>query len=230
VKSTNTTDAKNTSIYYRDTYSFNVIPLKPRSKVAVLSKGHPFLERKATDEEFENFNFKNVGIVTGKTSGILVLDVDDGGPNTLKENEWTIPPTVAVETMNGKHYYFRYPSDAEHVQTKLKFAKGLDFKADGGYVVAPPSIVEKKGTDHKGIDYVDSHQYEWISRPEDLGIAECPDWLLEVTSAPSEGFRAPVEATIEEGSRNSTLFSLARSLFMRGLNEAEVFQTLYTVN
>src|SRR5215212_4872542 len=145
MKDHNNTDVKNTSKHYRDVLGFNVIPLRAGSKRPALPKNHPYLHRRASDTELESFDFENVGIVTGRTSGIVVLDVDHEGPDTLKENDWTIPPTVTVKTMNGKHYYFRCPSDAERVSTKIRFAKGLDFKADGGYVVAPPSIVEKKG-------------------------------------------------------------------------------------
>jgi len=230
MKDHNNTDVKNTSKHYRDVLGFNVIPLKAGSKRPALPKNHPYLYRPARDEEFQNFAFKNIGIVTGKTSGIVVLDVDGGGSDTLNENGWTVPPTVTVRTMNGKHYYFRYPLGAEHVPTKIGFAKGLDFKADGGYVVAPPSIVEKKGRDKKGIDWSESHGYEWISRPEDLGIAECPEWLLRAITEHSGGFSRPVEATIQEGHRNSTLFSLSRSLFRKGLHEVEVFQALCAVN
>ena len=230
MKNNSNTDVKNVAKHYRDVLGFNVIPLKAGSKRPALPKDHPYLHRRATNTEFESFGFKNVGIVTGKTSGIVVLDVDYVGPDTLKQKGWAIPPTVTVKTMNGKHYYFRYPSNAERVPTKIGFAEGLDFKADGGYVVAPPSVVEKKGRDRKGIDFVHSHQYEWIARPEDLGIAECPEWLLRAITEHSGGFSEPVEATIQEGQRNSTLFSLARSLFRKGLNEVEVFQALYAVN
>ncbi len=112
-----TNDIKNAAKQYRDVIGFNVIPLKARSKVAGLPKNHPYLYRRATDEEFENFDFRNVGIVTGKTSGIVVLDVDSGGSETLNDNGWTIPPTVTVKTMNGYHAYFIYPPDAERVPT-----------------------------------------------------------------------------------------------------------------
>jgi hypothetical protein len=91
-----------------------------------------------------------------------------------QENGWSIPPTVTVKTRDGRHYYFRYPLDVERLPTRLRFAKDLDFKADGGYVVAPPSVVVKSGRDRMGIPYSEAYQYEWISRPEDLGIAECP--------------------------------------------------------
>jgi hypothetical protein len=174
MRNNSNTNVKNAAKHYRDVLGFNVIPLNAGSKRPALPKNHPYLYRQATDAELESFDFKNIGIVTGKTSGIVVLDVDGGGSDTLNENSWTIPPTVTVKTVNGRHYYFRYPSNAERISTRIGFAKGLDFKADGGYVVAPPSIVNKKGRDKKGIDWSESHSYEWIYRPEALGDSRVP--------------------------------------------------------
>ena len=226
----NNTDAKTAAKHYRDALGFNVIPLKGASKTPALPKGHPYLYRRATDEELESFDFKNLGIVTGKTSGIVVLDVDDEGPNTLKEKGWTIPPTVTVKTMNGRHYYFRYPSDAERLPTRLRFAKDLDFKADGGYVVAPPSVVVKSGKDRKGIDYLESYEYEWISRPEDLGVAECPEWLLEAIRERLERFSNVVlTAPIEDGERNTELTRRAGKL-TRVLDSQTTREVLHFIN
>ena len=210
MKDHSNTDVEKTSKHYRDVLGFNVIPLKAGSKRPALPKNHPYLHRRATDAEFESFGFKNVGIVTGKTSGIVVLDVDHAGPGTLKQKGWVIPPTVTVKTMNGRHYYFRYPSDAERVPTRLRFAKDLDFKADGGYVVAPPSVVVKSGRDKKGVDWSVSHSYEWVSRPEDLGIAECPEWLLKAIGERSEAYSVDFSSGgVLEGSRNDTIFTAA---------------------
>src|SRR3712207_868102 len=125
MKNVDTNDVKSAAKHYKDVLGFNVIPLKAGRKVPALPKGHPYLNRQGTDKEFESFDFRNVGIVTGKTSKIVVLDVDSGGPETLVENGWTIPPTVTAKTMNGRHYYFLYPVDAERVPTKVRFAKGL---------------------------------------------------------------------------------------------------------
>ena len=86
------TDAKTVAKHYSEVLGFNVIPLKAGSKRPALPKNHPYLCRPARYDEFQNFDFKNIGIVTGKTSGIVVLDVDGGGSDTLNENGWTVPP------------------------------------------------------------------------------------------------------------------------------------------
>lgn len=78
----------------------------------------------------------NVGIVTGMRSKLDVGDVDprNGGFESLAHVD--LPPTRIVETGGGGLHYY-YLADRELEQHEL--AKGIDLKADGGYVVAPPS-------------------------------------------------------------------------------------------
>jgi hypothetical protein len=102
MKNNSNTDVKNVAKHYRDVLGFNVIPLKAGRKVPALPKGHPYLYRQGTDKEFESFDFRNVGIVTGQTSGIVVLDVDEEGPNTLREKDWTCSPDGNCEDHERK--------------------------------------------------------------------------------------------------------------------------------
>jgi hypothetical protein len=86
----------------------------------------------------------NIGLVTGRLSGIVVVDVD--GPKgqakhavLLAENAQILEARNYVETGRidgGQHYYFKYPANA-HVPNHKD--EGLEIKSDAGYVVAPPS-------------------------------------------------------------------------------------------
>ena len=86
----------------------------------------------------------NIGIATGRISGIVVIDVDGAKGQAklavlLSEHGQNIQPKNYVETGRidgGHHYYFRYPLDA-HVPSHRD--EGLEVKSDGAYVVAPPS-------------------------------------------------------------------------------------------
>lgn len=86
----------------------------------------------------------NVGIATGKKSGLVVLDVDPrhGGDESLRElfsGRGTIPKTPTVKTGGGGlHLYFEHPG--ERVKGRVGVMPGLDVRADGNYVVAPPSL------------------------------------------------------------------------------------------
>jgi len=56
----------------------SVFPLKPRAKKPAIKSWKPFQERLATaDELFDWFDGdNNIGVVTGKISGIAVIDCD----------------------------------------------------------------------------------------------------------------------------------------------------------
>ena len=85
----------------------------------------------------------NVGILTGKRSGLVVLDVDPrhGGDDSLAALEaehGRLPETPLVVTGGGGlHYYFGHPGGDVRSYT---LAAGLELKADGTFVVAPPSL------------------------------------------------------------------------------------------
>ena len=90
----------------------------------------------------------NVGIATG-ASGLVVLDVDglDGEASLvalLKDR--VMPQTFTVRTRRGRHFYFAAPSSEVRCSAGV-LGKGLDIRANGGYVVAPGSWVaaDKKG-------------------------------------------------------------------------------------
>ena len=193
------------------------IPIKERSKEPNLLELRPYLSRKATKEELDAWAWSGVGIVTGPVSGILVLDVDGPeGEEQLRKHGH--PPTPIVRTASGGlHLYFKHP--AHEVKTGIRVAPGLDVKASGGYVVAPPSI----GPNGK--------PYEWIVSPEVAELADPPEWLLAVLR--SRRFKAPagpVGERVPEGGRNKTLASLAGSMRRRGAGEAAILAALQVTN
>jgi predicted P-loop ATPase len=118
-----------------------------------------------------------VAIATGRASGLVVLDVDprNGGDDTLGEliaKHGQLPETVSTITgSGGAHYLFRYPAGVERVKSRA-VGRGLDCKADGGYVVAAPSL------------HASGRNYHWevTSQPGDVEVAELPAWLLELVS------------------------------------------------
>jgi uncharacterized protein len=116
----------------------------------------------------------NLGLVTGELSGLVILDVDprNGGTASLvafEEAYGALPPTVESETGGGgRHLYFRHPN--RWIQSH-PLAPGLDVKADGGLVVAPPSV------------HASGRTYRWTlgRAPEDLPLASLPPWLVLAT-------------------------------------------------
>jgi len=120
----------------------------------------------------------NVGVATGSASGLVVLDVDprNGGEEGLHELEARIgalPATPVVLTGgSGTHHYFGHPGSAVSNRRNLAGFPGVDLKADGGYVVAPPS------------NHLSGYAYQWDVEfhPDEVPIARCPDALIHLAA------------------------------------------------
>ena len=90
----------------------------------------------------------NIGVATGSTSGLLVIDLDS--PQGLAvfrrihaaHGGESLPRAWVVVTGRGWHIYFPIPPGSERIScsTGKGSEQGVDVRADGGYVVAPPSI------------------------------------------------------------------------------------------
>jgi putative DNA primase/helicase len=193
------------------------IPIKRGSKQTALGQLAPSLNRPATEEELRSWAWPGVGIVTGPVSGVLILDVD--GPEGEAElRKHGHPATPMVRTpAGGLHLYFKHPE--HHVRTGIRVAPGLDVKASGGYVVAPPS------TGPNG------QPYEWILSPEETELAEPPEWLMGLLERDrSKGPAPAVGERIPPGKRNGVLASLAGTMRRRGMGEAEILAALQVAN
>ena len=165
-----------------------------------------------------------VGIATGEASGLLVLDVDPdkGGDEVLAELErqhGKLPDTVeALTGGGGRHIYFHHADGVGCSAGKL--GPGLDIRADGGYVVAPPSR------------HPSGRPYEWeVSlRPGEVEVADPPAWLLDLLHDRRNGSAARVGEAIPEGGRNATLASLGGTMRRRGMGETEIRVALVEAN
>ncbi|HXQ42246.1 MAG TPA: bifunctional DNA primase/polymerase, partial [Candidatus Udaeobacter sp.] len=133
------------SAYLRRGWS--VIPIQPKSKLPATSWA-PFQQRLPTEQElagwFDRWPDMNIGIVTGAVSGLVVLDVDPrhGGEASLRQLEEAygrLAETIEAETGGGgRHLYLQMPPRL--LRNKAGLAAGVDVRADGGIVVAPPSV------------------------------------------------------------------------------------------
>jgi putative DNA primase/helicase len=193
------------------------IPIKRGSKQTSLGQLAPYLNRPATQEELRSWAWSGVGIVTGPVSGVLVLDVDaPEGEDELRKHGHPVTPMVRTAS-GGLHLYFEHPE--QHVRTGIRVAPGLDVKATGGYVVAPPSLGPN------------GQPYEWIVSPEEAELAEPPGWLMDLlTRERSKGPALPVGERIPLGKRNDALASLAGTMRRRGMGEAEILAALQVAN
>jgi len=159
VSKKNPSESGNKCLWYAELYlgkGLSIIPLKPRSKEPLIP-WKEYQERLPTAKEIEKWfseNEANVAIVCGSISGNLIV-VDFDSEEKFKEfyskidveEPWLrdkLLNTWIVETGKGRHVYFRISCGREEFEklfrTRVRFAEGVDVKAEGGYVVAPPSI------------------------------------------------------------------------------------------
>jgi len=181
---------------------FSIIPVGQDKKPLIQWK--EFQNRKPTEKEvtewFSNFNITGIGIVTGKISGLIVLDAEKGADFTgLK-----IPTTPTVNTGGGGvHYYFKLPENFT-VKNSVRFRPLMDIRGEGGFVVAPPSL-------HPSGKY-----YEWAIDFASAKLTNMPKWLTEaLQQKKSEATNkdwAEILKGVSMGERNETATSVAGKL------------------
>ncbi len=179
-----------------------------------------------------------IGLATGSVSGVIVLDIDPPkGHYSLKELQGKyspLPDTRRSRTGNkGLHYFFQYPNDGNTYINSVGLAglEGVDIRANGGYVVLPPSKL------------FGNLAYKW-GNPE-TPIAPLPTWLRDLLiearaqreSIPQGGrfARSPGERWLSlalqkarEGNRNDNGFWLACQLRDDRIPEAEARSIILT--
>lgn len=189
------------------------------------------LKAATTDEEqirswWTTWPSANVGIATGAVSAIVVVDVDGAeGEESLRrmtEKYGPLPTTMKVKTGGGYHLYFKHPG--RKIKSKASFCDDypyVDSRGDGGYVVAPPSL------HHTGVHYAADPTMPSV-------LADGPAWLIDLINGKQKGtsVRAVAAAndSIADGSRNSTLASMAGSMRAKGFAEAAIEAALLAYN
>ena len=199
------------ALEYLNRWKFSVIPLKPDKRPLI--KWEEFQKKYPTKDDINRWWVKYpnslIGIITGKISGIVVVDVDTKEiPLFIQKMRYETIPTV--ETPRGFHFYFKYREGITN--TVNVGGKKIDIRGEGGYVVAPPSKID-----------VDK-QYRWINGLY-KGLPEFPIEILSQSEtvsekSPSTGLE-PTEVFIE-GRRDNDLFHTANLLIKNGMEEAQV--------
>ncbi len=211
-----------------------VFPLASRGKTPVIKGG---FTNATTDAESIRAGWGrnpsyNVGIATGTMSGgLVVIDIDvhpergEDGSEYLWEWErdhGELPETVsAITGSGGRHLFYRA---TENVGSSTNADAGIDIRADGGYIVAPPSIHPTGGA------------YAWENHPDEFEVAEADANVMAFIrsvqkrseGARREAFKVP--ETIGAGQRNDTLFKLASSMQSKGDDTALIYAYVETVN
>lgn len=187
---------------------WSVIPIDRRSKMPPAGfEWREYQDRIPTEEELREWwtiwPLANIGIVTGKASDLVVVDFDPrkGGDPT---NFFAEHPTEYVVKTGGGGYHLYYSHPGYRVPNQVDEALGRDVRADGGYVIAPPSRHPSGGV------------YAWAAQNGGGRPAVAPPVVAPLPGATEEGhtpasepWLSKVLGGVAEGSRNDAAARLA---------------------
>ncbi|QDU15481.1 hypothetical protein CA11_33060 [Gimesia maris] len=165
----------------------------------------------------------NIGIAT---KGLLVVDIDGS------DNEWLTNPDIMQSLSSGamsqtpgggRHFIFRQPPGTNFKNTTGKLAPKVDTRADGGYIVAPPSKIGPKA-------YQWYSSYELNEPLESLSVV--PEWIVEkLNQITEEQFELPVEGNkIPKGQQHNSLFKAGCKMRRFGCTFEVINAALQTMN
>lgn len=206
---------------------FSVMPISVESKVPAW-KWKEYQDRPMSLEEIDKWpeDGVNVGIVTGKVSGVAVIDCDSI-ENALWFHGRTGGSPLTVRTRRGAHFYFRHPG--ERVQNAVNAWGRFDIRGDGGYVLAPPSThADGEYRFSKGfVAPADLPEFKMVWCPpvrESRGASAVDDVISD-----GRAYISKIVAT-EGCGANADSFRAACVLRESGIPELEAYVALYEWN
>lgn len=213
------------ALFYAEKLHWPIFPCRPGEKPPAIKNWRNVA---TTDAEqikrwwTENPSY-NIGFPTDAAKHFVTdADVDiSKGKNGLEvvrqfevENG-PFPKTACSRTpRGGMHQHYRCGEGFAKTCTNVR--PGIDVRADGGYVLLPPSIVNGKS-------------YEWILHPIIYGLAQANDSVLSFITPPikespsnKEVQRFDLPSEIGEGSRVDTLIRAIGSMRAKGFSEQAI--------
>ena len=197
--------SRQSNAFLAETYvnkKWAVFPLAPETKLP--TKGsHGLLDATLDREEVQPLFAQpelNVGVRTGEISHLVVVDIDlhskeaNGHESMaeLRRQGLELPfgdhkrgCGIVLTPTGGMHLYYSTPAGVQLKNTSSLLAPGIDTRAEGGYVVAPPSRTPKGA-------------YVWQQTP--VYLLPAPEWLVEkckVELRPQNPVRRPLKPTNE---------------------------------
>lgn len=197
---------------------WSVLPVKPEEKRPYMTNWLQYTRNRASKETVENW-FANlsgagIGVVTGRISNIIVLDVESYCSVPIEELIKRYPTQMIAQSgSGGYHLFYQYPQGVSKVSNRVGIFDGADLRADGGFIVLPPTV------------HPNGNRYQWIKRGA-LGMF--PKGLLDIQStSQTNGDNWITEALrgVSEGGRNDTCARLAGYFFKKGMN-TDIVETL----
>jgi hypothetical protein len=206
---------------------YRVFPCAPGGKAPLTE--HGFHDATTDPEQIERWWTQvpdaNIGM---STEGLVVIDIDGRDncwPNDPERTLELATGAMALTPSGGSHRLFRQLADKGWRSTQSLLAPKVDTRANGGYIVVPPSVA--------------GNAYRWVEGlelvPPDC-LPEPPPWLVQELDGQSANGTSPHEEqpeeanVIPEGQRNATLARLGGNMRRVGMSLAEITAALLQTN
>ncbi len=220
------TNSIDVALWYASEKNCSVIPV--RGDKRPLIKWEQYQKERATEKQikdwFQKWPDAMIGIVTGSISGLSVIDIDT--EEGFKEIDKLIPDSILMPTSQtpkgGKHLYFQSPEKI--ISNNSRIIPGCDFRGEGGYIIAPPSVNANK------------KHYKWVDGRSiaDVALPALPDAYLRALASNNKninykGCRQHGDSSLKMfdlGRRDNDLFHIANQLVKSNTPKQEIFQVL----
>ena len=197
------------AIEYVDS-GWSILPVKPEDKRPYMTNWLQYNHTRASKEMavnwFKQLSGAGIGVVTGKISNMVLLDVESYCPTPIDELLKKYPTQMISRTgSGGYHLFYQYPQNVSKISNRVGIFEGADLRADGGFIVLPPTI------------HPNGNRYEWIKKGP---LGAFPLSLLDLKSTPTtqnEGWITEALRGVSEGGRNDTCARLAGYFFKKGM-------------
>ncbi len=197
-----------------------VFPLAPNSKGKQVL--HSWIKEATTNPDTIEYWWDtnpqyNIGIVTGEK--LFVIDVDiknqHNGIESLKQYGKELPTTKMVKSPSGGFHLYYY-DDSQEVKTRTGLYDGIDIRGKGGYIVAPPSMI-------------DGNKYQFVNKEP---VAKINDALRNFLNRHKENGESsfPSQDIVNEGCRNDYLFRMACFLQQKGFSDVAINECIKKEN
>jgi len=222
--------------YYNE--GFSIIPLKEKDKKPNIPTWKTYENTQPTEGEIktwiDNGLFKNIGIICGAISNnLVVIDIDDDkiiSEIGLKINKIMDQGQWVVKTGRGWHIYCRNETNPGGTQKDSDVH--IEYRANGGYVVAPPSI-HPSGVEYHFFNR--EHPNQLFSLQYTDAKALYNDLVQKVKkkrglTVDAEKPVVDLQKGVPQGNRNDTAFTKANKYQRSGLTKAETTDLLFKWN
>jgi len=176
----------------------------------------------AIDKYWLRYHLANIGM---RTDGLIVVDIDAGkegkdfvANKAILEAHCPLPKTRVHRTGGGGEHWIYQAPEGSDIRNRNGLLPGVDIKANGGYIIAPPSL-HRSGQRYSILD--------------NSPIAPAPARLMDLLT--TKKLKTPYTPTTENqvipvGERHSKLLSIAGSLRNNGIGQSDIEATLLSVN